>query len=281
MKWKKILNGVVIAIIVLLAAFVIYMYPSYHFFFQKEIIQYDKNLIIIRGGGGNSGILITDSAIVVIDTKMGGNAEKLSKMAKEKAGQKKIIVINTHYHGDHINGNKFYKGSKIFIGNYEKSFLLKEIKPENMPTDFVNDSLALYLGQDTVMLYDLGQAHTSHDMVVYLKNRKLLFSGDLVFNKVNPVLKSNSHADVDKWITILDQLINRWDIITIVPGHGKLGGKEIAKLLREYFIDMKLAASNPDKEKEIKAKYASWTKMPFMASPDKTIKYIKEKNSKP
>jgi cyclase len=208
---------------------------------------------------------------------MGKAAEALSKLAKEKAGTKKIIVINTHYHGDHINGNNFYKGSEIIIGNYSKEFLLKNIKPEYMPNTFVKDSMLLALGKDTLMLYNLGQAHTLCDMVVYLKGRKLLFSGDLIFNKMNPVLKKESFTDVNKWIKALDNILAK-DIHTIVPGHGKPGGKEIASSLKQYFEDMKTALAEPSKEAEVKAKYSDWFKMPFMSSPEKTIEYLKTTN---
>jgi glyoxylase-like metal-dependent hydrolase (beta-lactamase superfamily II) len=274
---KKILLGIATALILLVAYFLIFIFPIYRNFLKTETVQFDSTLTIVLGGGGNSGILVTDSAVVVIDTKMNKPAEELSKLVKEKAGNRKIIVINTHYHGDHINGNNFYKGSTILIGDYDKDFLQKNIKPEFMPNTFVKDSLKLALGKDTLLLYNLGQAHTFCDMVVYLKGRKLLFSGDLVFDKMNPVLKKESGADIDKWIKVLDNILAR-DINTIVPGHGKLGGKEIALSLKQYFEDMKTAASEPTKEAELKAKYSSWLKMPFMASPEKTIQYLKSKN---
>ena len=280
MRTKHIILWTVSGFLAVIIVFIIYMLPFYRFFTEKEILKMDNNLTVIRGGGGNSGLLMTDSAVVVIDTKMGGAAEELYKMAKEKAGTKKIIVINTHFHKDHSGGNHFYKynGSKIYIGNYDKSSLQNNFDEKNMPTDFVHDSMVMNLGNETVLLYDLGQAHTMHDVVVYLKNRNILFSGDLVFNHVNPVLKKESGADVDKWIDKLNIILNRWNIKTLVPGHGKLGGKELAMSLKQYFEDMKSAALNPEQEKELNTKYAEWSKMPFMASPDKTIKYIKSNN---
>jgi cyclase len=198
-------------------------------------------------------------------------------MAKEKAGSKPIILINTHYHGDHVNGNLFYKGDKIYIGGYNPEFVNKNIKPEDQPNIFVKDSLALNLGHESLLLVNLGQAHTFDDMVVYLVNHKVLFGGDLIQNKTNPFLKKESGADVDKWILALDRIIKRFDINTIVPGHGKNGGKELATTMNAYFTDMKTAAADPQKEKELIAKYVSWQKMPSMASPEITIKYIKEK----
>lgn len=243
---------------------------------QVEAKQLDNNLTLYLGGGGNSGILVTDSAIVVIDTKMATEAENLYTIAKEKAGGKKIIVINTHYHGDHTKGNMFYKGSKIYIGNYDRSFLEKNMDRENMPTDFVTKELKLNLGDETVQLYNLGQAHTFDDIIVYLENRKVMFTGDVVFNNINPVLKKESGANVDNWILELNAIVLGWDISMLVPGHGAPGSKDIAVQMREYLEDMQEAASNPEKAKKLKSKYKNWVEIPDMTSPEKTIEFIRD-----
>jgi cyclase len=273
---KRIFVSVGITVLVILIAAVIIFYPMIRFMTQKEIVQLDPNLTVVLGGGGNSGIVIGDSAIVVIDTKMMGNSEDLYKLAKEKAGQKPIIVINTHYHGDHVKGNKFYKGDRIYIGNYEKEFLLKNIDPENQPTDFVKDSLLIDLGNEKVHLYNLGQAHTMNDLVVYLSNRHILFTGDLIFNRINPVLKKESGANVSRWIGLLDTILSRWGDSKIVPGHGQVGDKEIVVSMRQYFIDMTAAVTDPSKMD----KYKNWMTMPSMASPEKTMEYIKSSETK-
>ncbi|MGA2296672.1 MAG: MBL fold metallo-hydrolase, partial [FCB group bacterium] len=205
------------------------------------------------------------------------NSADVYNAAKEKAGHKPIIVINTHYHSDHTNGNTYYTGSKIYIGGYDIDFLKNELKPDNMPTDFVKDSLVLNLGNETVIMYDMGQAHTTNDMVVYLKNRKVLFTGDLVFNKINPVLKKASGADVDKWMDVLDKILIKFDIVKVVPGHGMIGGQEILVAMEQYFADMKDAAAHPEMEEAVKTKYSNWQAVPTMSSPGATIDYIKGK----
>lgn len=274
--FKKFIVGIIIVLVVIFVGLIIFVYPIYSKMMKTETLHIDKALTIVLGGGGNSGILVTDSAVVVIDTKMGKPAGELAKMAKDIAGMKKIIVINTHFHPDHINGNKFYQESNIYMGSYDKGFLLKNLKHELLPSLFVTDSLTLALGKDTVQLINVGQGHTMDDVIVYLKSRKLLFSGDLIINKTNPVLNDASNPNVDKWIKVLDLILAK-DIKTIVPGHGNLGGKELASALKQYFEDMKTAASDPTKASELKAKYKDWAKVPIMASPDKTISFIKSK----
>ncbi len=242
---------------------------------KQAAMQIDSSLIVVFGGGGNSGVVLGNKAVVVIDTKMTEEADSLYVYAKAKAGSKPIIVINTHYHRDHVRGNKFYKGSKIYIGNYDKDFLKDNIEAENQPTDFVNDSSVIDLGNEQLHLYNLGQAHTMNDVVVYLPHHQVLFTGDLIFNHINPVLMKQSGANVPRWIAALDILLSRWGSSTIVPGHGAVGDKTIIESMRQYFTDMTAAATDTSVTNQIIEKYKDWITMLNMASPEKSIEYIR------
>jgi cyclase len=277
---KKILITVAVIVVLIIAAAAALYYPAIHSLMQKETVVIDPTLTLMLGGGGNSGIVTGDSAVVVIDTKMMGAAEELYKLAKEKAGTKPIIVINTHYHGDHTGGNKYYKESRIYIGDYDRDFLQKNIDAENRPTDFVKDSLLINTGNEQVRVYNLGRGHTFEDMVVYLSGHNTLFTGDLIFNRRNPVLKAEGGASVSDWIRKLDIILARWGGGRIVPGHGPAGDKEMVVAMRQYFIDMTDAAKNPEKEKQLAAKYSDWTTMPGFSSPENTIAFIKKTEMK-
>jgi glyoxylase-like metal-dependent hydrolase (beta-lactamase superfamily II) len=272
---KRILIGIGIVLLVIILGAVILLYPSIHFMLQKETVTIDPSLTLMLGSGSNSGIMVGDSAVVVIDTKMMGSSEDLYKFTKEKAGKKPIIVINTHYHPDHVKGNKFFPGSRIYIGSYEKVFLHKNVDADNQTTDFVKDSLLIDVGNEKVHLYNLGQAHTMNDLVVYLPIHNVLFTGDLIFHRVNPVVMEESGARVSQWIRTLDVILNRWGDSKIVPGHGKVGDKEMVLSMRQYFVDMTAAATDPSKANQIKDAYSDWMILPGMSSPDKTIEYIK------
>ncbi len=68
MTLKRILafiGGLILTGMVLL---IIRVYPFYQFFFTAETTEIDPRLTVMTAGG-NSGLLVTDSAVVVIDTK--------------------------------------------------------------------------------------------------------------------------------------------------------------------------------------------------------------------
>ena len=65
--------------------------------------------------------------------------------------------------------------------------------------------------------------HTDNDSVVWLPDRKVLFSGDLLFESGTPFVFQASVAGA---IEALDEL-KQLGAETIVPGHGSVCGPEV------------------------------------------------------
>jgi len=278
---KRVLKLAGAILFILLATgtvlYLIYVRPFMQQMKTVSVIKYDKDLTLVMGGGGNSGILVSDSLVLVIDTKQDDAAIQFSKMVKELAGTKPIIVINTHNHPDHIHGNKYYKGQTIIAGgNYTKENWIKDAGEETLPTQWLKDKMDIKMGDDTATLLNLGRnAHTASDVVIYLHKRKMLFCGDVVLNKQAPVLIGN--ADADGYMAAFDLLPKKFDIQKIVPGHGAIGGPELITIFRQYFIDMETAAKDASKKEELVAKYKDWAQLPIFMSPGATISYYKNK----
>lgn len=283
---KKIL--IVFGVLVLLGVaiggglFRIYVYPFMHKMKQTSTEQYDKQLTLVLGGGGNSGILVSDSAVLVIDTKMDDAALKFYNTVKQLAGKKPIIVVNTHIHSDHTDGNKYYKGQTIIAGGkYQPDFWEKEAGVDAPPTIWVKDSLVFEIGDETVTILNLPfNAHTQSDMVVYLHNRKMLFGGDVILNQAVPVLLGRYNSDANGYLRAFDLVENRFDISKVVPGHGPVGGKEVIDNFRTFFKDMEAVAAGVEGDKEIMSKYDNWAQIPKIMSPQATVNYIKNSNNK-
>jgi cyclase len=249
---------------------------------EVKTIQYDKQLTLVLGGGGNSGILVSDSVVLVIDSKMNDAALRLYDTVKQLAGNRHIILVNTHVHMDHVGGNKYYKGQTIIAGaNYGADFWATDAGAESLPTVWVKDSLVLTIGDETVTIFNLPfPAHTQSDVFVYLHNRKMLFAGDVILNKAAPAISpkflfSKYHADPNGYLKAFDLVEKRFDIAKVVPGHGDFGGIEVIDNYRTFFNDMKTAASDPTKKSELLDKYKDYRQIPLVMSPEALVRSFK------
>ena len=278
MKLKKILIG--LGVLVLVAAiafgtfFGLYVYPFMKVMKTTRTIPFDDKLALIIGGGGNTGILVSDSLVLVIDTKMDDAAKQLADQVKALAGNKPILVVNTHIHSDHIKGNVFFKGQTILAGgDYKKEAWIEENGEETLPTKWLKDTLTFQMGDEKVSIFNLGiNAHTQSDVMVYLHNRKMLFGGDVILNKQVPAMFAKFNADPEGYLATFDRLNKQFEIKVVVPGHGEIGGTAVIEDFSTYFNDIKAASLDVSKEKEVIKKYEDWRQIPFIMAPAANIK---------
>jgi len=245
-----------------------------------DVQKIDDNFYVILGDGGNSGVLIGDTSVLIIDTKVKQGAEQLHQWVDEKAKGKKVYIVNTHIHKDHTGGNHLYSHAKIIAGDYGEQFWNAVNAREDMPNIWLRDSIVMQVGDESVLIQNIGQAHTFYDVIVYLKNHKTLFTGDVVLNKYHPYLDDHVGANVDGYITAQTKLLEEYPDVSVVPGHGDMGESQLIYDFRQYMLDAKEAASNADKEDEFEGKYFDYQSLPInRAGADLTLEFIRKSGS--
>jgi cyclase len=271
MKKALAITGLVIA--ALIAGLYFVMAPALKAMSKTAVYVADKNLTIITGGGGNSAVYVSPdkSSIIIVDTKMGGGARILKKFTDSINPEAKVTIINTHDHPDHTGGNKFYPNADIITGTCDTA------KPGALKGTLIKagEALVIKTADDIIEVRNMGNAHSFADTTVYFRNRKLLMTGDLVFNKWSPVLRKQGGADVDKWTADLDYLMKNYDIKTAVPGHGEVSDVKILQAQKTYFEEIKAAVNDPVKLAALKEKYAGYNHIPIFTGFDQTVKFIK------
>ena len=108
---------------------------------EKELRELAPNVYgYIQGGGpgrdnvsvSNAGVIVGDDGVMVIDTTDRADAREDFIAAIRKVTDKPFRhVINTHHHGDHINGNQFFDGAEI-VGH---PYCRDEVVKSRMPAD--------------------------------------------------------------------------------------------------------------------------------------------------
>ncbi len=155
-------------------------------------------------------------------------------------------LLNTHHHGDHTFGNYLFGGATIVGHENVRPALaawgLPRDAPIWTPVEWGGIELAppflTYRDEVTVWVDDLQcvlryagtPAHTTNDSYLWVPERRLLFSGDLVFNGGTPFLVQGSIAGALEALATLRAL----GAETIVPGHGPVCGPEVLDTVTSY-----------------------------------------------
>ena len=82
--------------------------------------------------------------------------------------------------------------------------------------------MAIDDGERRLELRRVGPAHTIGDAVAFLPKDGILFTGDLCVNWRSGNNVGDRDADPQHWVQVLNDLA-RWEVKTVVPGHGALG----------------------------------------------------------
>jgi cyclase len=200
----------------------------------------------------NSGVVAGDDGVLIVDTCATAPRTRrfLAAVDAANGGAPIRLAVNTHQHGDHTYGNSLLPATTVIIGHA----LMREglrVDPvidgcppfwspvpdwgdvtRRLPDVTVDAGMTVHLGGRRVeLLHPGGPAHTTGDLVAWLPQERVLYSGDLVFAGLTPLVFMGSVpgalAAVD-WLAALQPAV-------VVPGHGPvLTGADIERVFDEH-----------------------------------------------
>ena len=197
-------------------------------------------------GLNNTGFITGGDAISVVDTCFTEARTRAFLQAIKGVTDLPIrTLVNTHHHGDHTHGN--YLLSRASIVGHELCrqtvidtglHTLHPLFPNVMwgslelapPFITFQDRLDLFVDDLKLELHYMGPAHTTNDTVVWVPERRLMFTGDLAFNGGTPFVAMGSIAGS---LVALDRL-REFGAEIIVPGHGRVCGPEVLDDMEAY-----------------------------------------------
>jgi len=226
-------------------------------------------------GGGNVGVIADLSGVIVIDSMDQKSAGQIRESIRKLPGGGQVrMLVNTHYHSDHTDGNRVLgTGSIIVAQENTRSYMLKGSKDAlpagALPCVTYADRLALYAGDEPVRLVHYAHAHTGGDTVVFIDRHKVIHMGDMFFNGMFPYLDVANGGSIDNWVRQLDAIMAAIPADTkIIPGHGPLAGIAELKSFRQMLFDSAETVRKQMKEgktlEQIKSaglpeRFAPWT----------------------
>ncbi|MDT3687262.1 MAG: MBL fold metallo-hydrolase [Pseudorhodoplanes sp.] len=189
-------------------------------------------------GDPNSGIIVGDDGVMVVDAQATPvmALEVIERVRKVTAKPIKYVLL-THYHAVRVLGASAYTNAEIIasdaardmiaergqqdmdseIGRFPRLFRAVESIPGlTWPTITFPQQMSVWLGSREVRIMHIGRGHTAGDVIAYVPDSNVVFSGDLVEYHSACYCGDAHFTD---WPVTLDRLA-AFKANALVPGRG-------------------------------------------------------------
>lgn len=172
-----------------------------------------NNVGYFTGRGGTIGWHITAESIVAIDSQFENSAQDfMSGIFDFGSGGSTRYLFNTHHHGDHVSGNRIFESDSFEIIAHENVPEL-QLSGSNSQSAVTasrtfSSELTVESGGEIITAKHYGPAHTGGDSVIWFENANIAHMGDLIFNRWYPFIDMNGGANIENWISTLENIVD-------------------------------------------------------------------------
>ena len=216
----------------------------------QPIQMLKPGLYVVPGGGANSIVRVTNEGVILVDTKLPGEANYngLMEQIRSVTPQPVKVVIVTHHHADHTgNNDRFISAGAQVIGHEQLAKNLDtyqfDPRPVKPSATYNTAEHTVRLGGVEVRVLHLGRAHTGGDSVVYFPDVKVVATSDAVTTGTQgPLADYAGGGSFAEWTPVLDAML-KLDFDTAVPGAGPVLTKADVQAFRTKFTTVMMRAS--------------------------------------
>ena len=218
-----------------------------------RVMPVQGSVYMIVGAGGNIALQIGDEGVLLVDTGLAQNADKVVDAIRKLTDKPIRYIINTHVHADHTGGNEAIGtlGSRVAGGNVgagagvgagiiaHENVLNRMSAPTGeqastpfsaWPTDtYFTKKKELHVNGEAIIIEHQPAAHTDGDSFVHFRKSDVVSAGDIFVTTTFPILDAQRAGGINGIVAALNRLID----ITIpkekqeagtyvIPGHGRL-----------------------------------------------------------
>ena len=196
--------------------------------------------------GGTIGWLVNREGAIAVDSQFADVASMCVERLLKESGKTRITaLINTHHHGDHTGGNGVFRPVTGQIIGHEKvpgymrsahdaamkrraettpAPATPEPAPPVVPDRTFAKVWSFAHGNERVTATHYGPAHTGGDAVILFERANVAHMGDLMFNRLHPVIDLVNGGSISGWIEVLEKVASTLAAdTTYIFGHAGTG----------------------------------------------------------
>lgn len=216
-----------------------------------KTVSLTEQIRMLQGRGGNLAVLTGDQGILLVDADYKVMSDALVRELNRYGGLDRLTyIINTHWHGDHTEGNMALGSSAMIVAHENvrnRLLTAQEIKlfkmvsepypEEALPEITYQQSMSLYINGEQVRLLHFPNGHTDGDTVVFFESSNVVHMGDHFFSGFFPFVDIDSGGNVLKMAANVKTVLSMIDDSTkVIPGHGPLSDKSGLEAFHQMLI---------------------------------------------
>lgn len=189
-------------------------------------------------GDPNSGVIIGDDSVMVIEAQATPRlAQKVIEKVRSVTDKPITHLVLTHYHAVRVLGASAFAAPQVIMSEKARSMVAERGQEDwdsefdrfprlfqghesipglTWPTTTFSGRMSVYLGNRRVDLMQLGRAHTAGDIVAYVPDANVMFTGDIVEYKSACYCGDGHFHDWPKTL----EAVRAFDVDAIAPGRG-------------------------------------------------------------
>jgi cyclase len=238
-----------------------------------------KGVYMLQGSGGNIGLAVGEDFAFLVDDEFAVLSAKILAAVKAVTDKPVKFLVNTHWHGDHAGGNENLANAGVIIvaqdnvrtrmSSEQFNALFKSKTPAApkaaLPVVTFGQTVAFYLGGETVHVVHVPPAHTDGDAIVHFVTANTLHMGDVFFNGSYPFIDLSSGGSFEGVINAVNAALPYVnDSTKVIPGHGAMATRAELVGYRDMLVKIRdrvaaLIKQGKTKEQVVAAKpSAEW-----------------------
>jgi glyoxylase-like metal-dependent hydrolase (beta-lactamase superfamily II) len=205
----------------------------------KTTKLYD-NLFLLQGVGGNMAVQTGKDGTVLIDSSFSTAGPAILAAMKSAGAGSPDMLINTHWHFDHTDGNEGMHQAGFAILAHQKTrerlaephtvkllgLSLPAAPTAALPALTFDTTFHAWHNGDSLNLEYFAPAHTDTDISIHFQQADVLHVGDTWFNGFYPFIDESTGGNIGGMIAASEKTLKMVGSDTkIIPGHGPLGTK--------------------------------------------------------
>lgn len=195
---------------------------------------------MLEGQGGNVTVAAGDDGVIMVDGQFAPMHDKLKAAIAAVSPQPIKFLVNTHHHGDHVDGNAAFTADgavvvahanlrDIMAKGGTNNISMQPVPPATgaaLPAKTYTDALTVDVKGRAAQLKHTANSHTGGDTYIYFADANVLSTGDVVTLGRYPNIDYLNGGSVKGMIAAVDTYIALSnDTTKVVPGHGPLSNK--------------------------------------------------------